>query len=351
VSLNPWAEFNLSGQFVSESWGLISPGMPQTASRIGAYYTHVSIDGEPLQAAQLFSTMVASAFLTSDINKILDAGVAAMDPKSEMRRVVLDVRQWHRQHPQDWRTTRRLLKEKYAIYGGMDMRDRNGVKLNGGSTIAALLYGNGDFAETARYAFMFGWDADNNAATSGCIVGIIKGWKWMMDQRWNIRDIFRNTSRDEMPMDETITRFGDRLIALAETNIAAHGGGKATRDGKTVFRIRAETPENVERLADPAEQFAALQERLKPEIEAGIARGDSAERLARSAYLAICLDQATALKQKYPERWDKAIQALSGYPKVVDVIFNQSEIPAGARIREKAIAAGLRKPERPVKHE
>src|SRR5262252_6749898 len=28
-ALNPWADFNLSGQFVSESWGLISPGMPQ----------------------------------------------------------------------------------------------------------------------------------------------------------------------------------------------------------------------------------------------------------------------------------------------------------------------------------
>src|SRR5215470_12332909 len=27
IEINPWADFNLSGQFVSESWGLISPGM------------------------------------------------------------------------------------------------------------------------------------------------------------------------------------------------------------------------------------------------------------------------------------------------------------------------------------
>ena len=47
VQINPWADFNLSGQFAAESWGLISPGMPRTAARIGLHYTHVSIDGEP----------------------------------------------------------------------------------------------------------------------------------------------------------------------------------------------------------------------------------------------------------------------------------------------------------------
>src|SRR5215510_11442523 len=47
IAINPWADFNLSGQFVSETWGLISPGMPRTAARIGIHYTHVSIDGEP----------------------------------------------------------------------------------------------------------------------------------------------------------------------------------------------------------------------------------------------------------------------------------------------------------------
>ncbi len=30
---NPWAEFNISGQFLSETFGLIAPGMPQTAAK------------------------------------------------------------------------------------------------------------------------------------------------------------------------------------------------------------------------------------------------------------------------------------------------------------------------------
>jgi ADP-ribosylglycohydrolase len=344
VHLNPWADFNLSAQFVSESWGLISPGMPQTAGRIGTHYTHVSVDGEPIQSTQLFTAMIATAFLTSDIDKILDAGVAAMDPASEMHRLVLDVRRWHKQNANDWRTTRRLLKEKYALYGGMDMRDRNGVKLNGGSTVAALLYGKGDWVETVRHAFNFGWDADNNAATSGAIVGVIKGYKWMSAQGWNIKDLFRNTSRDDMPDDETITKFGDRLIALTDMVISEHGGAKATVGGKIVYTIKTEDAANIERLADPRKQFASMQANLKPAIEAGIAHGTSSGPQARAAYLAICLDLAPELKQQYPDGWATAVNALAGYSKLMQVIFFASDIPAGQRIREKAVAAGVRAP-------
>ncbi|HVN78792.1 MAG TPA: ADP-ribosylglycohydrolase family protein, partial [Terriglobia bacterium] len=178
IQFNPWADFNLSGQFLSETWGLISPGMPQTAARMGVHYTRVGIDLEPAQSTQLFAAMVASAFLTGNMEEILDAGVAAVDSKSEMRRIVADVRRWHRQNPEDWQATRKLIQQNYCRYGGHDMRDKNGVQVNGASTIAALLYGQGDFVETVRHAFNFGWDCDNNAATSGTILGVIKGNHW-----------------------------------------------------------------------------------------------------------------------------------------------------------------------------
>lgn len=47
IALNPWADFNISGQFLCETFGLIAPGMLQTAGRIGLHYTSVAIDGEP----------------------------------------------------------------------------------------------------------------------------------------------------------------------------------------------------------------------------------------------------------------------------------------------------------------
>ena len=97
--LNPWAEFNLSGQFVAETWGLISPGMPQTAARTAAHYVHTGVEGEPVQSAQMVASMIATAFFTSDTGAILDAGATALDPNSAMRRIVDDVRRWHAAKP------------------------------------------------------------------------------------------------------------------------------------------------------------------------------------------------------------------------------------------------------------
>jgi len=348
LAINPWADFNLSGQFVSETWGMISPGMPQTAARLGLHYTHVSIEGEPSQSTQMFASMIATAYLTADINRILDAGEAALDPRSEFHQILRDVRKWHSENPADWRATRRLIRDKYTRYGGQDQRDRNGVILNGAATIAAVLYGNGDFVETVRHAFNFGWDCDNNAATSGTILGVIKGYRWLNSQGWDIRDRFRNTSRDNMPMDETITSFCNRMLAITDQVIATHGGKKMTVGGQEVYRLALEKPANLERLPDLAQEPALLRQQLGPQIEAAIVKAGSGG-LARTAYLAICIDMAGELSRKYPEQWRKAVSALQAQPKVMQALFYESPVPAGEALRAKAVAAGLVRPEKKIK--
>ncbi len=90
--LNPRAHYNIAGQFNIETFGLIALGMPQTAARIGDHYAHVVVDGEPVQAAQLYTTMIATAFLTDDLNEILDAGLAAVDPLSQIYEIVNQAR-------------------------------------------------------------------------------------------------------------------------------------------------------------------------------------------------------------------------------------------------------------------
>jgi len=337
-AFNPWSDFNISGQFVSETFGLMSPGMPQTAARLGLHYTHVSIDGEPAQATQLFTTMIATAFFTSDLDRILDAGAAAVDPHSVIRQIVSDVRAWRRQYPRDWQATRRLIKEKYTHYNGAE-RDRNGHELNTAAVIGALLYGQGDYIQTSLAAFNFGWDADNNAATACTVIGVIKGYRWMMNQGWNIVDRYRNTSRDEMPGDETVTRYADRIVDLAERNILDNGGRKVGGG----YRIRTQEPANFEKLQLPAAQVTTLRDTLRYEIEAGIARNSDGRQSARSAYMAICLDLAPAFHERYPAQWARAIAALSGYPKLMQLLFFP-RVPNGERLRQKALAAGLTPP-------
>jgi hypothetical protein len=340
---NPWADFNISGQFLCETFGLIAPAMPQKAAEIGLNYTRVAIDGEPAQTTQLFTTMIATAFTENEIPALLDAGSAAVDPRSTIAQIVRDMRRWHNEHPDDWRAARRLLKDKYSKYNG-EMRDRNGYELNTGSVVAALLYGEGDFVKTLVTAFNFGWDADCNAATAGAIIGVLKGYRWIMAQGWPIVDRYKNTTRENMPNDETITSFADRLIDLAEKVITEQGGERTTEGGRIMYRIHVQTPACVRRLESPGEQTAALKERLRNEIDLAMTALVPKEQLARAAYYAICLDLAPSLRQEHPSQWRSALEALTGYENVVQAVFYHSPTPLGDELRKRAVAAGLTRP-------
>lgn len=350
VALNPWSDFNISGQFICESFGLMSPAMPQTAARIGLHYTHVAIDGEPAQATQLFTTMIATAFVETDIGKILDAGEKAVDPKSRIADVVATTRRFCAENPNDWKKTRLAMKERWQTHGGI-VRDRNGYELNTACVVAALYYGHGDFIETLRTAFNLGWDADCDGATAATVVGVIKGRQWMDDQHWKIKDIYRNTSRDDMPNDETLTGLENLCIQAARITIKTQGGsvpspatGRA-REGlptTALDRIPLEQPANIEPLATPTDQLARARKQLGPQLKSdpsspGVAR-------ARAAFIAICLGETGRLKSESPKEWAAAVAELQmNYPKVVHNLF-KAPSPIGDPLRRAAEHAGLHDP-------
>ncbi len=299
VGLNPWSDFNISGQFICESFGLMSPAMPQTAAQLGLHYTRVAIDGEPAQTTQLFTTMIATAFVETDIDKILDAGMKAVDPKSKIAEVVTTTRQLCRHNPTNWKKTRLAIKERWQKHGGI-VRDRNGYELNTACTIAALIYGHKDLVETLRIAFNLGWDADNTAATSATIIGVMKGRRWMNDQGWNIKDVYRNTTRDDMPNDETLTSLENTLIEAARITIKKNGGqiplpiregqGEgSTRNSHRTYRIPTESPANIEPLATQAAQLANLRKHFAPQLQKDLATAGVTR--ARAAYIAVCLGE------------------------------------------------------------
>lgn len=337
TALNPWSHFNISGQFVAECFGLAAPAMPQTAARTGLHYTHVAIDGEPAQGTQLFTAMIATAFAETDIEKIVAAGQAAVDPSSDLARVAADsVAAW-KANPADWQAWRRTLQAKYMTHGG-GTRDSNGHELNTSAVLAALLYGRGDFVETLRLAFNLGYDADCNAATAGTVVGVIRGRKWMEAQGWKVKDVYKNTSRPGLPTDETITGYGNRLVAVAARVIAESGGQVVTVDGKTVYRIRREAPANVEPLPKPLDRLAELRAALVPQIRKDLA-GTPRDR-ARAAYLALCMGEADAIRKDQPQAWAEAVEALRGYPNLVKSMAEGGPDPA-VQPRFKAMAAAL----------
>ncbi|MCB0667448.1 MAG: ADP-ribosylglycohydrolase family protein [Saprospiraceae bacterium] len=311
--LNPWADFNISGQFLCEQFGLISPGMPETAARIGSHYTQVAVDGEPVQTTQFFDAIIAMAFFEQNIVKLIDAGLQAVDADSEISTIANDVRTWYSDHPEDWKKTRSQIKEKYwsGTWGGPG--GSNGYRTITAATIGALLHGNGDFVESLRIAFNFGWDADNISAMVGTIVGLVKGEQWIRSHNWEIKDQYLNNRRTALPPVMTITEFAALHYNLAERLIMSRGGKEIELKGKPGYRFTGEDPRNVIPLKNGMTEPDQLKKNLLPQIEKDISSSDSTA-LARGFYLAVCLGLENELSIQDPQRWQLAKNAIRNHP-------------------------------------
>jgi hypothetical protein len=251
-------------------------------------------------------------------------------------------------YPDCWQETRRLLRDKYTQEEGR-MRDRNGYELNTGSIIAALLYGKGDFAQSLKLAFNFGWDADCNAATVGTIIGVTYGYRKMLNHnikynpQWQIVDRYKNTTRDNMPVDETITSFADRVIELFEMINEKNGGSKTFENNTMVYKIPIEQSVPVAGLVSAEERKNQMLMKFGEQIRKDLMKGTREER-ARAAYMAICLDMKDELALNNSKQWNEACNLLSGYWKIMNNIY-YGNFQGLELLRKKFESSGFKVPD------
>ena len=91
----------------------------------------------------------------------------------------------------------------------------------------------------------------------------------MNEQGWDIKDVYRNTTRDDMPNDETLTGLENTLIEAARITIKnERRRTQSPKDGTPqVYRIPTEHPANIEPLATQADQIARLRKHFAPATE------------------------------------------------------------------------------------
>jgi ADP-ribosylglycohydrolase len=161
----------IGAQIFIDGWAMIAPGAPELAAELARRAGSVSHDGEAIYGAQLLAAMESAAFETSDIDRLLDIGVALIPGDSIIVTMIADVRRWHREEP-DWRVARAQLDERYGydIYGG-----NCHMVPNHGLIVLALLYGGGDFSRSLSIVNTGGWDTDCNSGNLGCLLGIMHG--------------------------------------------------------------------------------------------------------------------------------------------------------------------------------
>ncbi len=244
---NSFSHYNLSAQFCTEVYGMISPGMPRTAAETGAYYAHISVCCEPIQAAQYWTTLISLNMVdNSEMETLLIKALQSVDPKSVMHELVKDAIASYQNNPDDWKAARQWIYNKWLKEKKWNS---NSTPTNGGMVILSLLYGKGDFYKTLQYAMAFGIDADCNAATAGVIVGSKIGYKNISKlPGFNMPDYYVNKTRPQLPAEMKISEQAELLMRVCEKVILENGGKKIKTKGKEGYIISTQLPIIVEKL-------------------------------------------------------------------------------------------------------
>ena len=177
---NPHAD-DIDYQIESDFAGLMSPGMPNTASKISDKIGHIMNYGDGWYGGVYVGAMYTLAFTSSDVNYIVNEALKTIPVNSTYYKCISDVIRWHKQYPADWHQTWFELQKKWSseigcpdgVFNAFDIDS----KLNSAYVVMGLLYGNGDYSKTLEIAARCGQDADCNPSTVGGILGAMLGYK------------------------------------------------------------------------------------------------------------------------------------------------------------------------------
>lgn len=176
---NPHADC-IDYQIESDFAGLMSPGMPNTASAISDKVGHIMNYGDGWYGGIYIGAMYALAFISNDINYVVTKALETVPEKSEFYKCIRDVIEWHKKYPTDWKQTWLEVQRKWAN----DIGCPDGVfapfnidaKVNAAYVVMGLLYGESDFTKSLEIATRCGQDADCNPSTVGGILGAVLGY-------------------------------------------------------------------------------------------------------------------------------------------------------------------------------
>ena len=242
------AWFTVGAQLSAEIYGLVAPGMPNAAARLGREMGHVQGYAEAADGSAFVAGMLSLAFCERDTKQIVRRAARLIDPRSPFRQA-LD----HAIGGAERGLTVHDIAAEIQNRWGADYQTTNSAVINGALTALAVWFGDGDFGRTVNIAVQAGdfTDADCNAATAAAVVGAMRGSEAL--PQILVAQLNDRVSGEELagiriapPLEESLSGLARRTAAVGEKFILANGGSTHGQ----MFRIQAQTP-----VALPAEVF------------------------------------------------------------------------------------------------
>jgi hypothetical protein len=176
---NPHSE-DIDYQIESDYAGLMSPGMPNTASAISDKIGHIMNYGDGWYGGVFIGAMYSLSFLSNDLNYIVTEALKTVPKEADFYKCINDVINWHKKYPNDWHQNWFEIQKKWssdiACADGIFKPFNIDAKVNSAYVVLGLLYGKGDFTKTLEIATRAGQDADCNPSSAGGVLGTILGY-------------------------------------------------------------------------------------------------------------------------------------------------------------------------------
>ena len=236
---NPDGAWSIDAQLQTELFGMLAPGMPDVAATYAERFARITNSGPAVEASVFYATLYSLAFFEQDIPTLIASARQRTADEAIIAPIVDNVLRWHREHPQDWRLTRQLIRDVYDT-DPMWWASR----VNFAVTIMALLYGESDILKTIEIAALAGWDADNNMTTAAGLLGLIHGYAELPEVIRASSDVYFNEDiSGDLPRFTTVTEIANRTQRLAEQMILQSGGSTK----RNVYQIPGDVANRRER--------------------------------------------------------------------------------------------------------
>lgn len=161
----------IGAQIFIDAWALVSPGNPSLAAELAKKASRVSHDGEAVYAAQLWAAMESEAFVSDDVDHLINTGLSVIPKNSMIFNLVQKINFWHKKN-KDWYKVRKLI---YQNFGYDKFPGNCHIIPNHAIMIMSLLYSRKNFHLGQKIVNTSGWDTDCNAGNLGCLQGIMSG--------------------------------------------------------------------------------------------------------------------------------------------------------------------------------
>lgn len=204
---NPAREW-IGAQIRADAFGYVCPGRPEKAAELAFRDAALSHVKNGIYGEQMVAAMIAAAFVTQDVEEIVDMGLSEIPAKSRLAEAVDQVRAWVKEDG-DWERTADRVAEMYGRLQGCH------TITNAAIVALGVLYGELDFERSITTAVMAGFDTDCNGATVGSIVGAAVGAQ-ALPAKWvePLKDTI-HSSIVEMPVGR-ISDLARRTVAVAQ---------------------------------------------------------------------------------------------------------------------------------------